>query len=72
MKCAPVAQPMVRSNAFFKAINGGVQRAKRAARSFRTATYIIAISYFRSDKLTHLPTSPFVRAPTRVDAQSKK
>jgi len=58
-----------RSNAFFEAMNGVMQQAKRAARGFRTAANFIAIAYLRQGKLTHLPTSPFVAAvPAPVSA----
>ena len=52
-----------RSNAFFKTMNGLLQQAKRAARSFRTSTNFIAIAYLRVSKLKHLPAHPF--APPR-------
>jgi len=51
-----------RSNAFYEAMNGMMQQAKRAARGFRKAANFIAIAYLRLGKLTHLPASPFVAA----------
>ena len=48
-----------RSNAFVEAMNGFLERAKRAAMGFRTATNFIAIVYLRMSKLTHLPDPPF-------------
>ncbi len=51
-----------RSNAFVEAMNGLMQQATRAARSFRTAANYIAIAYLRLGKLTHLPASPLVPA----------
>ncbi|NDY91938.1 ISL3 family transposase [Ideonella livida] len=51
-----------RSNAFVEAMNGPLQQAKRAARSFRTSTNFIAIAYLRMAKLKHLPASPFALA----------
>ena len=53
-----------RSNAFVEAMNGLLQQAKRAARSFRTARNFIAIANLRLSKSKHLPAHPF--APTPV------
>jgi hypothetical protein len=46
-----------RSNAFVEAMNGLLQRAKRAARGFRTASNFIAIAYLRMSKLTTEPNA---------------
>ena len=54
-----------RSNAFVEAMNGLLQQAKRAARSFKSAATLISIAYLRMGKLKHLPTSPFVPAMPR-------
>ena len=51
-----------RSNAFVEAMNGLLQKAKRAARGYRTARNFIAIAYLRMSKLKHLPQSPFIPA----------
>lgn len=42
-----------RSNAFVGAMNGMLQQAKRAARSFNDAATFISIAYLRMGKLTH-------------------
>jgi transposase len=54
-----------RSNAIMEALNGLLQRAKRAARGFRTSANFIAIAYLRMSKLKHLPTSPFAPATAK-------
>jgi transposase len=54
-----------RSNAFVEAMNGLLQRVKRAARGFRTAKNFIAIAYLRMSKLKHLPAHPFAAAAHR-------
>jgi hypothetical protein len=48
-----------------EALNGLLQRAKRAARGFRTSANFIAIAYLRMSKLKHLPTSPFAPATAK-------
>ena len=51
-----------RSSAFVEAMNGRLQKAKRAARGFRAATDFIATAYLRMSKLKHLPAQPFTLA----------
>ena len=54
-----------RSNAFVEAMNGLLQRAKRAARGYRSASNFIAIAYLRMSKLKHLPAHPLAPAVAR-------
>ena len=55
-----------RSNGFVESMNGQLQQAKRAARSYRTARNFIAIAYLRLSRLKSLPAHPFsATAPVR-------
>jgi transposase len=47
-----------RSNAYVEAVNGLLQKAKRAARGFRTVAHLISIAYLRMSKLKHLSSTP--------------
>jgi hypothetical protein len=46
-----------RSNAYVEAMNGLLQKAKRAASGFRTASHLIATAYLRMSKPKHLPSN---------------
>ena len=47
-----------RSNAFVEAMNGLLQQARRAARSFGTSTNFIAIACLRMSRFKPLPAHP--------------
>jgi len=47
------------SNAFVESMNGQLQKAKRAARGYRTAKNFVAIAYLRLSRLKNLPPHSF-------------